>query len=88
MTSPFKVKKVNLSTSWCHNVPTNTECPICRCNLNEQSLHSQDKCINSFVVTGKCAHSFHFECIKPWVSKNNHCPLCSQMWEYIPLIKN
>ena len=44
------------------------------------------KCIDSFVVTGKCGHSFHFECIKPWVNKNNHCPLCSQMWEYIPII--
>jgi hypothetical protein len=86
MTSPFNIKKVNLFSSWVYNVPKNEECTICRCNLNVQSLYNQEKCIDSFVVTGKCGHSFHFECIKPWVNKNNHCPLCSQMWEYIPII--
>jgi hypothetical protein len=88
MPYPFKVKKVNLPNSWTYNVPTNIECTICHSNLNDQSLYNQDKCVNSFVVTGKCSHSFHFECISPWVNKNNHCPLCSQKWEYIPIIKN
>ena len=54
MTSPFNIKKVNLFSSWVYNVPKNEECTICRCNLNVQSLYNQEKCIDSFVVTGKC----------------------------------
>jgi hypothetical protein len=85
MSNPFTVKSANLFSSWVYNLPKNHECTICRCNLNVPSLYNQEKGIDSFVVTGSCGHSFHSECIKPWVDKNKHCPLCSQLWQYLPM---
>ncbi len=84
MSNPFTVKSVNLFSSWVYNLPKNHDCTICRCNLNIPSLYNQEKGIDSFVVTGVCGHSFHNECIKPWVDKNKHCPLCSQVWQFSP----
>lgn len=26
-----------------------------------------------------CDHFFHKQCIKPWLLKNDHCPICRQM---------
>ena len=28
------------------------------------------------IVVLQCKHCFHFPCIKPWISKQHHCPLC------------
>lgn len=78
----FKVKECRILSSWGFNLPTNSECTICRCNLNESSLYNQDKGIDSVVITGTCGHSFHQECIKPWIQKNKHCPICSSVWAY------
>lgn len=82
LNSPFKIKEINMSSTWVYNVPKNNDCTICRCNLNTPSLYNQEKGLDSFVVSGTCLHSFHQECIKPWVSKNNHCPICSSVWQY------
>jgi hypothetical protein len=82
MSNPFSVKSAYLFSSWVYNLPKNHECTICRCNLNSPSLYNQEKCIDSYVVSGVCGHSFHHECIKPWVDKNKHCPLCSQVWQF------
>jgi hypothetical protein len=82
MTSPFDIKSINLFSSWVYNLPKNTDCTICRCNLNVSSLYNQEKGIESIVVTGICDHSFHYDCIKPWVDQNNHCPICSVKWQY------
>jgi hypothetical protein len=46
------------------------------------SLYNQEKGIDSYVVSGACNHSFHYECIKPWVEKNKYCPICFQKWEF------
>ena len=80
--SPFKIKEINMSSTWVYNIPKNNDCTICRCNLNTPSLYNQEKGIDSYVVSGHCLHSFHQECIKPWVDKNNHCPICSCVWQY------
>jgi hypothetical protein len=78
----FEIKDFKILSGWGFNLPTNTECTICRCNLNENSLYHQDKGIDSTVVIGNCGHSFHHECIDPWVKKNKHCPICSTVWCY------
>ena len=40
-------------------------------------------CIDSYnsdpVVKLPCKHSFHDKCIKPWIEKNNNCPLCRKI---------
>ena len=44
-------------------------CPIC--------LESID--LNQTIVTSKCKHTFHNECLKKWLtasSLNNNCPSC------------
>lgn len=84
MLSSITIKSVNLFSSGVYKLPKNQECTICRCNLNSQSLYNQEKCIDSIVCTGSCGHSFHSECIKPWINKNKHCPLCSCVWQYMP----
>jgi hypothetical protein len=82
MDSSFKITGINLFSSWVYNLPKNSECTICRCNLNLPSLYNQDKGLDSYVVSGICNHSFHNECIKPWVEKNKYCPICFQKWEF------
>lgn len=82
MSTKFQVNSIKMFSSWGYNLPSNTDCTICRCNLNTNSLYYQDKGIDSYVVEGACGHSFHFECIKPWVEKNKHCPICSAAWVY------
>jgi len=82
MEEPIKIKSINLFSSWVYNLPKNTDCTICRCNLNLSSLYNQEKGIDSYVVSGACNHSFHYECIKPWVEKNNYCPICFSEWQY------
>ena len=42
------------------------KCIICQYNFSE--LES--------VVGLPCKHCFHFACLKPWVEKEHHCPLC------------
>ena len=79
--SKFTIKNVNILGTYSYNLPNNTDCTICRCSLNEQSLHNQEKGIDSKVVIGICGHSFHIECITPWISaRNKNCPICAQLW--------
>lgn len=80
--SKFTVNNVNILSWWVHNLPTNTDCSICRENLNTNSLYNQDKGLDSYIVEGICSHSFHYECIQPWIEKNKHCPLCMKEWIY------
>jgi anaphase-promoting complex subunit 11 len=82
MEEPIKIKSINLFSSWVYNLPKNTDCTICRCNLNLPSLYNQEKGIDSYVVSGTCNHSFHYECIKPWVEKNHYCPICFSEWQF------
>lgn len=87
METKFKVVNINLVNCWGYNLQFNTDCTICRCNLNATSLYNQDKGIDSQIADGICGHTFHYECIKPWIDKNKHCPICSSQWQYKNLPK-
>ena len=78
--SKFTINNAKFLTSWSYNLQANTDCTICRCNLNTNSLYNQDKCIESILATGMCGHTFHKECIDPWIIKNKHCPICFTAW--------
>jgi hypothetical protein len=80
MASKFKILSVKMLNCWTYNLSTNTDCTICRCNLNNDSIYASDKNIESYVITGLCGHSFHYECITPWTKTQNSCPICSQKW--------
>ncbi len=82
MSNKFVVNNIKILSSWGYNLPTNTDCTICRVSLNTNSLYYQDKGIDSYVVEGTCSHSFHYECIKPWAEKHKTCPICFANWGY------
>ena len=82
MSNKFVVNNIRILSSWGYNLSSNTDCTICRCSLNTNSLYNQDKGLDSYVVEGTCGHSYHYECIKPWVEKNGRCPICSVNWSY------
>jgi hypothetical protein len=75
----FKIKSIKLISSSCYNLDKNNDCTICRCNLNFNSLHS-NKNEESKIITGVCGHSFHYECICPWIKNQPICPICSNQW--------
>jgi hypothetical protein len=86
--SKFKINKLTLLNTWCYNLKNNTDCTICRTNLNCNSIYAEEKGIDSYVVSGMCGHSFHKECIENWLKPSNsfsnsrHCPICSTTWVY------
>jgi anaphase-promoting complex subunit 11 len=86
--SQFKINKIRLLSTWCYNLQNNSDCTICRTNLNCNSIFAEEKGIDSYVVSGMCGHSFHIECIESWLkptntfSSNSHCPICSAKWIY------
>lgn len=77
MTSKFKVESVNILSSWEYILKFNTECSICRNKLNENSIYNDNK-EEGIVLTGKCCHTFHKECINEWNKNNRKCPICIQ----------
>lgn len=79
MESKFKIVSMKLVNTSLYNLDKNTDCTICRCNLNENSIHSK-KAYDSLIITGMCGHSFHAECINPWIHNQPNCPICSSKW--------
>jgi RING-H2 zinc finger domain len=75
----FQIKKVKLLNSWCYNLESNKDCPICRVDLNLNSIY-QESNKDSIVIPGMCGHSFHCECITSWIKQNHHCPICFTKW--------
>ena len=82
MKSKFSINKINMINMWCYNLKFNSDCTICRCNLNANSLYADEKGSSSYVVSGLCGHSFHYDCINPWIKTNSNCPLCPNKWVY------
>ena len=80
--SRFEIKSIEVLTSWRHNLPLNTDCTICRHNLNEDSVEYQNKGLVSYVVVGGCGHAFHRECLMGWIKDNPRCPICGDKWTY------
>jgi RING-box protein 1 len=77
----FKIKKINIIGCWTYNLKCNKDCTICTYSLNQDSLFNQDKCVESQISEGLCGHTFHSECIKPWITNYKHCPICSKTWK-------
>ena len=51
-------------------INTMTECSICLCNLEDDSL-------NGVYTINKCNHKFHTECYITWCTQGSFsCPLC------------
>jgi hypothetical protein len=84
----FIVNSINIISSWGYNLKTNVDCTICRCSLDTASLYNQDKGIDSKIIIGICGHTFHEECINPWINKNTNCPICSLKWVTSKIINN
>ena len=78
----FQINKIKLFSTWCFNLENNTDCTICRRSLNENSIYVLESGGDSYVVSGMCGHSFHYECIQPWIKNNHHCPICSSKGIY------
>jgi RING-box protein 1 len=77
MTSIFTINKINLISSSTF-ISKNTDCTICRENINNDSIYAQSEGNRSTIQTGLCGHSFHKECILPWLKHNSKCPICIQ----------
>ena len=77
--SCFEINNVKLVTSWSFNLSKNTECTICRQHLNTFSIYAKDNKVEEIeLFTGACGHSFHKECIIPWLNTQDKCPICSE----------
>jgi hypothetical protein len=79
--SKFTINNIKILSNWKFNIK-NSDCTICRCSLNTNSIYKQKNQSESKIVKGVCGHSFHYECIKPWVDKNKYCPICCNNWVY------
>lgn len=77
--SLFEINNVKLVTSWGHILESNTDCTICRKSLDTYSIFAKDLKLTTIeIVTGSCGHSFHKECLQPWLKTQNKCPICSK----------
>jgi len=76
----FKINNINLITSSRYISPLNSDCTICRYNINNDSIYAKEKGIRSKINTGKCGHIFHEECILQWLQNNNKCPICMKIF--------
>uniref|UniRef100_A0A6C0H8B3 RING-type domain-containing protein n=1 Tax=viral metagenome TaxID=1070528 RepID=A0A6C0H8B3_9ZZZZ len=81
--SKFTIKNITMIGMESLILPKNTDCTICRCDLNSVSIYKSKNINNldSIISTGKCDHSFHNECIKLWLIQNKICPICAVVWE-------
>ena len=48
---------------------SNENCAICIDNFYE----------NCIKIKLQCGHYYHYDCIQPWIEKNNNCPLCRKI---------
>lgn len=55
------------------------------CTIEYSKNHKFDSCIICFtelnpqekvIELPKCQHIYHYECLEPWIKKNNKCPIC------------
>jgi hypothetical protein len=78
----FEINDMKLFATWSHNKSYNTDCTICRCPLNNNSMYLKDKKkYVSDVAFNTCGHGYHKDCIISWLNINRHCPNCSAKWQ-------
>ena len=59
----------------------NCDCTICRQPLDEDSIYAkEDNTISELMKSNYCGHTFHKECITPWLKQYNKCPICAEKW--------
>jgi RING-box protein 1 len=71
---------MNIISSWSYVSDKNTDCTICRQSINADSIYAIERGIKSHVISGRCGHIFHNECINPWLNTNKRCPICSETY--------
>ena len=82
-TVPFiKINDIKIITSSSYITKHNTDCIICRQSINNDSIYSKKDGIRSVIISGICGHMFHDECIKLWLSTNNKCPICLNIFKF------
>ena len=71
--SKFTIKGITMLGMESLILLKNTDCTICRCDLNSVSIYKSNETnnFNTIILTGKCEHSFH----------NKICPICAEVWE-------
>lgn len=60
----------------CRSGATSIECPVCLEPLQADEM----------VRALPCCHSFHIQCIDPWLSSNHTCPVCKH--DLLPPARN
>ena len=48
--SKFKINKITLLSTWCYNLQNNSDCTICRTDLNCNSIYAEEKGVDAIVV--------------------------------------
>lgn len=75
----FVVKKSTIfstTTPSIHQV--NDCCTICRQSLDDDSIYAKEgNFISRLQTNHTCGHTFHEECVKPWLHKHGKCPICA-----------
>lgn len=77
----FEVKSHTIFCSRVHEYK-NSDCTICRQSLEEDSIYAKEEnYLSTLMTNSKCGHTFHKECIIPWLKKYNKCPICTISWD-------
>ena len=80
---PFiKINDMKIITSSSYITKHNTDCIICHQSINSDSIYSKKNGKHSIISSGICGHMFHDECIKLWLSTNNKCPICLNIYTH------
>ena len=87
-TISFWIKRANLGTATpflfdAYNV--STENSFLRFNTDDTLRFSNEigSSFTSTIVTNHCGHTFHLECIRPWLKNNPRCPICIKPFKKI-----
>mmetsp|Transcript_17480 Transcript_17480/g.31556 ORF Transcript_17480/g.31556 Transcript_17480/m.31556 type:complete len:157 (-) Transcript_17480:35-505(-) len=69
-----------LPREWSPCLCSNGECPICLMEFQASTLPTsggtEAEATASSVVVLPCRHGFHVTCIRQWLQRRFHCPVC------------